>query len=166
MTARSTGVAIAALAGMVAPVITAAPAGAATPPTAAPQAATSGLPATPTATYRVMPGDTLTSIAAKFKVNLHELARINNLTNPNRIYPGQVLQIRAPRTTAGKAPAAPKSSAPVGKPAASYTVKAGDTLSGIAAKLNTSVAQLQQANRLTNPNRIYPGQVLQIRAPR
>lgn len=42
----------------------------------------------------------------------------------------------------------------------SYTVKAGDTLSGIAAKLGVSQSTLQNKNGIANPNKIYAGQVL------
>ena len=38
----------------------------------------------------------------------------------------------------------------------------GDTLSGIAARFGTTVANLVSANNITNPNLIYPGQVLVI----
>lgn len=43
-----------------------------------------------------------------------------------------------------------------------YTVKAGDTLSGIAAKYGTSYQTLARINGIANPNLIYPGQVLKI----
>lgn len=43
-----------------------------------------------------------------------------------------------------------------------YTVKSGDTLSGIAAKYGTDYRTLAKANGLANPNVIYPGQVLVI----
>lgn len=43
-----------------------------------------------------------------------------------------------------------------------YTVKAGDTLSSIAAKYGTTWQALKAKNGLRNPNLIYPGQVLKI----
>src|SRR5690606_2779157 len=43
---------------------------------------------------------------------------------------------------------------------ASYVVEPGDSLSGIAAKLGTSVDALAQANGITNPNHITVGQRL------
>ncbi len=43
-----------------------------------------------------------------------------------------------------------------------YTVRAGDTLSAIAARYGVSQAALAQANGITNPNRIYVGQRLII----
>lgn len=41
-----------------------------------------------------------------------------------------------------------------------YTVRAGDTLSGIAGRLGTNWQYLAQVNGLRNPNLIYPGQKL------
>ncbi|RKD34198.1 LysM peptidoglycan-binding domain-containing protein [Thermohalobacter berrensis] len=43
--------------------------------------------------YKVKHGDVLWKIADKFKVNLEELIKINNLKNPNLILPGQELKI-------------------------------------------------------------------------
>jgi nucleoid-associated protein YgaU len=43
-----------------------------------------------------------------------------------------------------------------------YTVKSGDTLSGIAAKYGTSWQRLADINGISNPDVIYPGQVLTI----
>lgn len=42
----------------------------------------------------------------------------------------------------------------------SYTVKSGDTLSGIASRLGTTVANLQSKNGIKDVNKIYVGQVL------
>lgn len=43
-----------------------------------------------------------------------------------------------------------------------YTVKSGDTLSGIAEKFGTTYQQLANINGIQNPNLIYPGQVIKI----
>ncbi|MFK0296711.1 LysM peptidoglycan-binding domain-containing protein, partial [Streptomyces sp. NPDC090442] len=51
---------------------------------------------------------------------------------------------------------------PTPPPAATYTVRSGDTLSGIAARYGTTVAKLAAANHITNPDRIYAGQTLKI----
>ena len=49
------------------------------------------------------------------------------------------------------------------KPAArTYTVRAGDNLSAIAAKYGTTYQALAAKNGIANPNLIYPGQVLKI----
>lgn len=43
-----------------------------------------------------------------------------------------------------------------------YTVRSGDTLSGIAHTFNTTYSYLANLNGIANPNLIYPGQVLTI----
>lgn len=61
----------------------------------------------------------------------------------------------------------PVTSSPEPTPAPSsetvYTVRSGDTLSGIAAKYGTTYQALAKHNGIANPNVIYPGQ--QIRIP-
>lgn len=44
-----------------------------------------------------------------------------------------------------------------------YTVKAGDTLSGIAAKYGTTYQHLAQINGIANPNLIYAGQKIKVK---
>lgn len=44
-----------------------------------------------------------------------------------------------------------------------YTVKPGDTLSGIAQKFGVTLAKVMEVNpSITNPDKIYVGQVIQI----
>lgn len=44
-------------------------------------------------TYTVRSGDTLSAIAKKYNTTYQEIARKNNISNPNLIYPGQTLKI-------------------------------------------------------------------------
>lgn len=94
-----------------------------------------------TGTYTVQPGDTLSGIAAKFGTTYQNLAAINSIGDPNRIWAGQVLKVTGQPTTQN-----------------TYYVQAGDTLSGIAAKFGTTVSALVSANGIANPNVIYVGQ--------
>lgn len=114
-------------------------------PEPSPETPTEPSPNPTNQTYTVVPGDTLFSIARRYRTTIPELAALNGITNPNLIYPGQVLQI-------------PTFSSPV----ASYTVRSGDTLSSIARRFNTFVSELVSLNNISNPNRIYPGQVLRL----
>ena len=102
-------------------------------------------------TYTVQRNDNLTEIAARFGTTVAELVRLNNIANPNLIYPGQVLIIRE---SGGSTP-------PSG--ATTYTVQRNDNLTEIAARFGTTVAELVRLNNISNPNLIYPGQVLIIR---
>lgn len=111
-------------------------------------------PATPapqpsTVTYTVQPGDTLSGIAAAYNTTYQHLAEINGISNPNLIYPGQVL------TISGGGASAPQQTV--------YTVQPGDTLSGIAAAYGTTYQRLAAVNGISNPNLIYPGQQIVIK---
>ena len=44
-----------------------------------------------------------------------------------------------------------------------YTVKSGDTLSGIAKEYGTTYQKIAQLNGISNPNRIYPGQKIRVK---
>lgn len=96
-------------------------------------------------THTVQSGDTLSGIASKYGTTYQHLADINGISNPNLIYAGQVLKID------GFASAAQ-----------TYTVKNGDTLSGIASKYGTTYQRLASINGISDPNVIYPGQVIKI----
>ncbi|WP_232085152.1 transglycosylase SLT domain-containing protein, partial [Arthrobacter sp. SO5] len=64
---------------------------------------------------------------------------------------------------AGPAPVAPASTPAAPAPASgSYTIKSGDTLSGIAARNGVKLSDVLSANRLTMSSMIYPGQKLVI----
>lgn len=50
-----------------------------------------------------------------------------------------------------------------GSGAVYYTVRSGDTLSGIAAKYGTTYQKLAQMNGIANPNKIYAGQKIRVK---
>jgi LysM repeat protein len=54
--------------------------------------------------------------------------------------------------------------AAIAEPSATYEVRPGDTLSGIAQDYGVSVAAIAQANGIANPDLLRAGQLLQIRA--
>lgn len=99
--------------------------------------------------YRVKPGDTLWGIARLYRVSVSAIVEENGITSPGLIYPGEKLRIpiRDDRAEADDY---------------YYTVRPGNTLSGIAAQYRTTVWKLVSLNHILNPNFIYPGQRLQI----
>jgi LysM repeat protein len=113
--------------------------------------------ARPGSRYAVRPGDTLSGIAARFAVRggwpaLYAANRPLIGPDPNTIRPGTVLVL-------------PGRMAP-----ARYTVVAGDTLAGIAARfaVRGGWPALYAANRRVigpDPNTIRPGTVLTVRRP-
>ncbi len=98
------------------------------------------------AKYIVQQGDTLTAIATRFGVSLAALIAANpQITNPNLIFPGQII------TIPGQSPA----------PGPAYVVQQGDTLTAIAKRFGVSLDGLIAANaQITNPNLIFPGQII------
>jgi LysM repeat protein len=100
----------------------------------------------------VQRGETLWSIAARYGTTVNAIVRTNGLVNANYIYAGQRLAIPAGGSGAGGAVA----------PGGTYTVRAGDTLSSIAARHGTTVGAIVGANGLANANYIYAGQRLTI----
>lgn len=44
--------------------------------------------------YTVEPGDTLSDIAAKYDTTYQKIAELNDIENPNLIYPGTSLRVR------------------------------------------------------------------------
>lgn len=125
-----------------------------------PQTTTPSTSTTTVATYTVKAGDTLGQIAANHQTSVNQLVQLNKLANPNLIYVGQVLTIKQATSASQSTTATPA------KPASSatYTVKAGDTLSQIAANYGTSYQNLASLNHLSNPNEIYVGQTLKLQA--
>lgn len=101
-------------------------------------------------TVTVRRGDTLWAIAQRYNTTVSAIAKANNIQNPNRIYPGQVLTI-TPGIGGGDTSNFYR-----------YTVQRGDTLWEIAQRYNTTVSAIAKANNIQNPNRIYPGQVIDI----
>jgi murein DD-endopeptidase MepM/ murein hydrolase activator NlpD len=57
----------------------------------------SGRAAPSAATHMIQPGDTLASIAERFGTGVRQLTLLNGITNPDRIFAGQVLKVGAPR---------------------------------------------------------------------
>lgn len=92
--------------------------------------------------YTVERGDTLGQIAQEHEVSLSDLIDANGISNPNMIYPGQVLVIPGSDEI--------------------YVVASGDTLGRIASKYGTSVSAIAQANGISNTNLIRVGQQLVI----
>ncbi|WP_397537323.1 LysM peptidoglycan-binding domain-containing protein [Rummeliibacillus pycnus] len=114
-------------------------------------------------TYIIVKGDTLSKIAQKFNVTVSNLKTWNNL-NSDLIYIGQKINIRK-LTSVTK----PASNSTNKKPSTTtntktYRVVKGDTLSKIAHKYKTTVANLQKWNNLKS-ELIFVGQKLNVSKP-
>ena len=131
------------------------------------------------ATYRIVSGDTVSAIAARYGLRTADVLRWNGLGWSTIIYPGQTLRLTPPgsKTATPAKPAAtakpgPKAKVkpkpkPATKPAPStsartYTIRSGDTVSAIARRHGVSTQAVLNANHLRWSSIIYPGQKLVI----
>jgi len=116
---------------------------------------------TPTASgpfvYVVEENDNLFSIAEKFDIDVLVLMALNNLTYDSVIRVGDELLIPPPGLELPTETPLPDGTTGT----IEYTVKAGDTLEGIAVRFNSTVEAIIEENEgLDNANEIYVGQVL------
>jgi len=93
--------------------------------------------------YEVEPGDSLSSVAAKFDISLDTILVANDLTSKSLIYQGQKLIIL-----------------PVS--GVIYNVKKGDTLSEIAKDYKGEVSEIVEINGLLSEGDIFIGDILVI----
>ena len=98
--------------------------------------------------YIVQSGDTLSKIAREFDTTVEILASINNISNVNLIFTGELLYV--PTSNANDISHT------------LYVVKRGDTLWGISRRFGVSISKIVMLNRISNPNLIFPGNVLRI----
>ena len=113
--------------------------------------------------YRVKRGDNLISIAKKYDVAVEDLKKWNNI-NGNWVAYGKNLKINATdveqKTTAVAKANTIKDSIKTSI-ASFYVVQKGDNLSAIAKKFNTTVADIQEWNKLSSTN-VSLGASLQV----
>lgn len=108
--------------------------------------------------YIVQAGDTLSKIALEYSgISWLDIARANDIVNPNIIYVGQVLRIPD-----GATAPAPTTATTTGTSQSSYTVVAGDNLYRVALRFNTTVDTLTDLNNISNRGVIYIGQVIKL----
>ncbi|WP_281264173.1 LysM peptidoglycan-binding domain-containing protein [Curtobacterium sp. 9128] len=105
-------------------------------------------------TYTVRQGDTVSGIAARYGLSAQEILVRNGLGWNTIIHPGQSLHLASSpvATTAGATTSS----------SATYHVKQGDTISGIASRVGVSTSALLGANKLSLGSVIYPGQSLAV----
>ena len=129
----------------------------------APAATTNSNPTTTTSagTYTVKAGDSLSAIAARNRVTLAALLAANNLTATSLITPGMKLAL--PAGAGAPSSSSSNGSSNVGA-GGSYTVKAGDSLSKIAARNGVTLGALLTANNMTATSLITPGMTLALPA--
>lgn len=102
--------------------------------------------------YTVRSGDTLSHIALKFGTSVNSIVNLNNIKNPNLIFPGQKFVITSNEISQNNSTSK----------TIFYKIRYGDTLSAIALKYNTSISKVAKLNNIKNPNLIYAGATIRI----
>ncbi|WP_170179332.1 lytic transglycosylase [Solirubrobacter pauli] len=129
----------------------------------------------------VQPGETLWSIAAANNLTTRTVAAFNGLSESSQVVLGSTIQVpstvegyaalqsaglvgSAPASApaAAAAPAAPAAAPSAPKPLGGYTVRPGDTLSGLAASSGVSVGDMAAMNGLDPSGVLLAGTVLKL----
>ena len=104
--------------------------------------------------YVVQRGDTLSQIARDYGTTVNKLVQLNNINNPNLIFPGERINVPINGNTQNIEESA------VGH--RFYTVQSGDTLSELALRFGTTVSEIAELNNIQNVNLIFTGELLRI----
>ena len=112
-----------------------------------------------TGRYRIASGDTLGGIARRFRTTVANLQQWNGLPS-TRIRAGRYLIVDPNAASGSTTATAASGSAPTGR----YTVRRGDSLSRIGARVGASVAQLKAWNGIRGTT-IRVGQTLKVPGP-
>ena len=99
-------------------------------------------------------GDSLSKIAKRYGTTVDALVRINEMCDPNQIFVGQVILLSDPD--------AESSDGEEGGDVLIVTVQAGDSLSKIAKRHDTTVEDIMARNSIDDPNLLFVGQELVI----
>ena len=131
--------------------------------------------------HTVQPGETLWSIAAANNMHTNALAAFNGLSPDSQVVLGSTIQIPSegealtavnsapqpqsqPAAPAQSQAASPSTSSGGPPPAGGYTVKPGDTLSGIAAAAGVPVQALAAMNGVSADSHVVSGTALKLPA--
>jgi LysM repeat protein len=106
--------------------------------------------------YTVQKNDSLIGIANRTKVSLGDLLSANGFTRTTVITPGQVIKLPDHAVASGITSTG-TTSGPV-----AYTVRKGDSLTAIAARVKISLTALLKANNFTKSSVIHPGQTITL----
>ena len=112
-------------------------------------------------TYTVQPGDTLAVIAAKNGVNWRDVAKWNQMDANATLYVGTSIYLYDAKPLVEKVE--PRSAIKTDSKPDSYTVRANDTLTGIADEFGLSLKQLADYNGLSVSSGVRVGQKLSLK---
>lgn len=132
-----------------------------------------------TQTYRIRSGDTLSTVARRYRTTVAYLRDLNDLPRRKPLRVGMRIYVpdRTPlrdrasekRSLVAKAPTTPspyeKASVSVSTDGRYYIVQSGDSLFTIARKYSTSISELQRLNSIRRGRTLKVGMKLRVPAP-
>ena len=107
-------------------------------------------------THKVRNGESLWTIAKKYRVSQHDIAAVNKIRNRSMIRIGQKLTIPVSGISLGSR----SNSSMSGYNKLTYKVRKGDTLGHIAEDYSTKASTIRKWNSLKYGQHIFPGQKL------
>ena len=108
--------------------------------------------------HKVRNGESLWTIARKYRISIHDLVAVNKIRNRSMIRIGQKLTIPVPGMNLVSRPRSQMS----GYNKITYKVRRGDTLGHIAEDYGTRASNIRKWNGLKYGQNIYPGQKLTL----
>ncbi len=128
-------------------------------------------------THTIQPGETLTQIAARYGVTVAQVLALNPGLDPDLLFWGFTIVIRdaasptpSSPASASPAPSLPATPAPapplvtMTRARQPYVVQPGDSLSGIAARLGVTIAEILVLNPSLSADTLYAGTVIAVPA--
>jgi membrane-bound lytic murein transglycosylase D len=109
-------------------------------------------------THKVRNGESLWTIAKKYRISVHDLAAVNKVRNRSMIRIGQKLTIPIPGVNMASIPI----SKMPGFNKVTYKVRKGDTLGHIAEDYGTRASKIRKWNGIKYGQHIFPGQKLTL----
>ncbi|MBC7342729.1 MAG: LysM peptidoglycan-binding domain-containing protein [Clostridia bacterium] len=102
--------------------------------------------------YLMQPNENLEVISARFGVGVAELQAANPVLPGGEAYPGMIIEV----------PGYPQPVLPPGS-YIEYVIQPGDTMYGIARRFRIGLRRLLRQNpQITNPDVIWPGQIIYL----
>jgi membrane-bound lytic murein transglycosylase D len=111
--------------------------------------------------HYVKRGETLSTIAARYRTSVSAIVRLNGLRSQHYLRIGQRLKIPGRGVAVSTAKPVADSSASAQKKVP-YTVRSGDTLYSIAQSYDMNLDEFLALNGLSSDTKIYPGQQLWV----
>jgi len=124
--------------------------------------------------HRVGRGETLASVAKRYGLSTRSLADLNGLVPGSRVKRGRALQLpeskppllasvrQSQAVPVAEVEADETAPVPTAAPVRIYSVRAGDTVFGVAAKFGLASKELLQINRIRDADFIFEGQRLRV----